>query len=68
MNKTISINLGGFFFHIDEDAYQKLSRYFDAVKRSLAPDGREEIMKDIESHYNTQIKEVPADLGTIFLN
>ena len=49
MNKTISINLGGFFFHIDEDAYQKLSRYFDAVKCSLAPDGREEIMKDIES-------------------
>ena len=49
MNKTISINLGGFFFHIDEDAYQKLSRYFDAVKRSLAPDGRDEIMKDIES-------------------
>ena len=49
MNKTISINLGGFFFHIDEDAYQKLSRYFDAVKRSLSPDGRDEIMKDIES-------------------
>ena len=49
MNKTISINLGGFFFHIDEDAYQKLSRYFDAVKRSLAPEGRDEIMKDIES-------------------
>ncbi len=49
MNKTISINLGGMFFHIDEDAYQKLSRYFDAVKRSLSPDGREEIMKDIES-------------------
>jgi len=49
MNKTISINLGGMIFHIDEDAYQKLSRYFDAVKRSLSPDGREEIMKDIES-------------------
>jgi phage shock protein PspC (stress-responsive transcriptional regulator) len=49
MNKTISINLGGYFFHIDEDAYQKLSRYFDAVKRSLSPDGRDEIMKDIES-------------------
>lgn len=49
MNKTISINLGGFFFHIDEDAYQKLTRYFDAVKRSLSPEGREEIIKDIES-------------------
>lgn len=49
MNKTISINLGGFFFHIDEDAYQKLTRYFDAVKRSLDPEGREEIISDIES-------------------
>lgn len=49
MNKTISINLGGFFFHIDEDAYSKLTRYLDAVKRSLSPDGREEIIKDIES-------------------
>jgi phage shock protein PspC (stress-responsive transcriptional regulator) len=49
MNKTISINLGGFFFHIDEDAYQKLTRYFDAVKHSLSPEGKEEIIKDIES-------------------
>lgn len=49
MNKTISINLGGFFFHIDEDAYSKITRYLDAVKRSLAPEGREEIIKDIES-------------------
>jgi phage shock protein PspC (stress-responsive transcriptional regulator) len=49
MNKTVSINLGGFFFYIDEDAYQKLSRYFEAIKRSLSPDGREEIMNDIES-------------------
>jgi phage shock protein PspC (stress-responsive transcriptional regulator) len=49
MNKTVSINLGGFFFYMDEDAYQKLSRYFEAIKRSLSPDGREEIMNDIES-------------------
>ena len=49
MNKTISINLGGYFFHIDEDAYQKLTRYFDAVKRSLSYEGRDEIIKDIES-------------------
>lgn len=49
MNKTISINLGGFFFHIDEDAFSKLTRYLDAVKRSLSPEGRDEIIKDIES-------------------
>ncbi len=48
MNKTVSINLGGFFFHIDEDAYQKLNHYFDAIRRSLSADGRDEIMSDIE--------------------
>lgn len=36
MNKTVNINLGGMFFHIDEDAYQKLSRYFDAIKSLLS--------------------------------
>ncbi|KQB44041.1 Phage shock protein PspC [Flavobacterium daejeonense] len=49
MNKTVNINLGGMFFHIDEDAYQKLSRYFDAIKRSLKnSSGQDEIIKDIE--------------------
>lgn len=49
MNKTVNINIGGLFFHIDEDAYQKLSRYFDAIKRSLSnSSGKDEIMKDIE--------------------
>jgi phage shock protein PspC (stress-responsive transcriptional regulator) len=49
MNKTVNINLGGMFFHIDEDAYQKLTRYFDAIKRSLSnSSGQDEIIKDIE--------------------
>lgn len=49
MNKTVNINIGGLFFHIDEDAFQKLTRYFDAIRRSLTnSSGQEEIMKDIE--------------------
>jgi phage shock protein PspC (stress-responsive transcriptional regulator) len=49
MNKTVNINLGEIFFHIDEDAYQKLTRYFDAIKRSLSnSSGQDEIIKDIE--------------------
>jgi hypothetical protein len=49
MNKTVNINLGGMFFHIDEDAYLKLTRYFDAIKRSLSTSsGQDEIIKDIE--------------------
>ena len=57
MNKTVNMNLGGFFFHIDEDAYQKLNRYFDAIKRSLSSDGREEIMNDIESRISELFSE-----------
>lgn len=49
MNKTVNINLGGIFFYIDEDAYQKLSRYFEAIKRSLNKSaGQDEIIRDIE--------------------
>lgn len=49
MNKTVNINIGGLVFHIDEDAFQKLTRYFEAIKRSLSnSSGKDEIMKDIE--------------------
>lgn len=50
MNKTVNINLAGTFFHIDEDAYGKLNRYLNAIKRSFTdPQGRDEIIKDIEA-------------------
>lgn len=50
MNKTININLAGLFFHIDEDAYNKLQKYLGAVRRSFSGmQGSEEIMSDIES-------------------
>lgn len=49
MNKSVNVNLAGFFFHIDEQAYQKLETYLHAVKRSLQGDpSRDEIMADIE--------------------
>lgn len=58
MNKTLTINLGGIVFHIDEDAYQKLSRYFDAIKRSLTnPTGQDEIIKDIEMRISELLGE-----------
>ena len=49
MNKTININLAGLFFHIDEDAFQRLQRYLAAVRKSFAGTiGADEIMPDIE--------------------
>src|SRR5690606_9962653 len=50
MNKTVNINLAGIFFHIDEDAYLKLQRYLESIKRSFTDSqGRSEIISDIEA-------------------
>ncbi len=59
MNKTININLGGIFFHIDELAYQKLKLYLDAIRRSLSDDsqGRDEILNDIELRIGELLSE-----------
>jgi phage shock protein PspC (stress-responsive transcriptional regulator) len=59
MNKTININLGGIFFHIDELAYQKLKHYLDAIRRSLSddPQGRDEILNDIELRIGELLSE-----------
>ncbi len=50
MKKTMTINLGGMVYHIDEDAYDKLKIYLDKVKNELrSVDGGEEIYQDIET-------------------
>lgn len=50
MNKTVTINISGIIFHIEEDAYERLQVYLVTIrKRFSAEDGRDEIMMDIES-------------------
>ncbi|WKD86159.1 Phage shock protein C [Polaribacter huanghezhanensis] len=63
MNKTININLGGFFFHIDEIAFQKLKRYLDSISRSLSddPQGKNEIISDIEARISELLSEKITD-------
>ncbi len=58
MNKTVNINLAGVFFHIDEDAYLKLQRYLEAIKRSFTDSqGRSEIIADIEARISELFME-----------
>ncbi|MRT16080.1 PspC domain-containing protein [Vitellibacter sp. q18] len=58
MNKTVNINLAGNSFHIDEDAFGKLSRYLEAIRKSLkGADGSEEIMQDIEARIGELFSE-----------
>lgn len=67
MNKTININLGGVFFHIDETAYKKLKNYLDAIRRSLSddPKGKDEILTDIESRIGEILAENVKDVRQV---
>lgn len=49
MNKTISINLGGMVFNIEEEAYNNLRVYLDRIQQNFINDkAAAEIMADIE--------------------
>ena len=50
MNKTVTINISGIIFHIEEDAFDKLSKYLSTIKGYFSKaDGGSEIMSDIEA-------------------
>lgn len=50
MNKTITINLGGIVFHIEEVAYEKLRKYLDSLRQHFSySESKHEIIADIES-------------------
>jgi phage shock protein PspC (stress-responsive transcriptional regulator) len=50
MKRTITMNLSGIIFHIEEDAYEKLSNYLNTIKGYFKnSQGCDEIMSDIEA-------------------
>jgi len=50
MNKTLTINVSGIIFHIEEDAYDTLSKYLNTIKGYFKnSEGRDEIVSDIEA-------------------
>ena len=50
MKKTVTANISGTVFHIEEDAFLKLGRYLESIRgKFTGTDGREEIMADIEA-------------------
>lgn len=50
MKRTFTINISGIVFHIDDDAYEVLQEYLNALKRSFSNiDEGNEVMADIEA-------------------
>jgi len=58
MKTTITINLGGRVFHIDDDAYEMLHTYLIAIeKQFISDDERKEVMSDVEARLSELFTE-----------
>ncbi len=58
MKTTVSINIGGLAFYIDEDAYAVLKKYLRKVELNYAKEeGHEEIIADIETRVAELFRE-----------
>ena len=64
MNKTVTVNIGGFSFVINETAFNLLQRYLNKIERKLSGDF-EEIMQDIESRIAELLKERLGELREV---
>lgn len=58
MKKTLTVNISGQVFHIDEDAYKVLNDYLQSIKQHFAKTrGGDEIFTDIEARIAEMLKE-----------
>ena len=58
MKKTLTVNLGGTVFHIDEDAYQLLDKYLSNLRIHFKKEeGSDEIMNDFEMRISEILSE-----------
>jgi len=58
MKKTVTINLNGVIFHIDEDAHEMLNKYLEKIKGYFSDSqGKDEIMADIEARIAEMFQE-----------
>jgi len=66
MNKTITSNIAGYVFHIDENAFDKLDAYLNTI-RSYFKDsqGKDEIIADIEARLAEMLHEKIGDMKQV---
>ena len=58
MKKTLTINLAGMVYHIDEDAFARLRSFLDALDKKLKNDpNKKEIKTDIEARIAELLNE-----------
>ena len=68
MKTTITINLGGIVFHIDDDAYEMLHTYLLAIEKQFVNDDeRREVMSDIEARLSELFSETLAQKRDVIM-
>jgi phage shock protein PspC (stress-responsive transcriptional regulator) len=62
MNRIISINISGVLFNADENAYERLKQYLDAIKMHFQnKEGGPEILADIENRIAEMLMQSLSD-------
>jgi phage shock protein PspC (stress-responsive transcriptional regulator) len=62
MKKTVTVNISGIIFHIDEDAYLKLLNYLDEIRSYLSStEGKDEIISDVEARIAEMLQQKISD-------
>lgn len=57
MKVTVNINLGGYAFNVDDDAYERLRQYMKSLEKEFSGEpGASEIMSDIEGRISELFK------------
>lgn len=68
MNKTVTINISGIIFHIEEAAFDKLSKYLSTIKGYFSnADGGSEIMSDIEARIAEMLQSKTSAIKQVVL-
>lgn len=66
MKKTLQINIGGFFFTIEEEAYHKLNHYLSSLRTYFSSyESCDEIVQDIEARIAEKFFEKHSASGII---
>ena len=66
MNKTITSNIAGYVFHIDENAFDKLDAYLNTIRSYFTDSqGKDEIIADIEARLAEMLHEKIGDMKQV---
>lgn len=68
MNKTLTINISGIIFNIEEDAFEALKKYLAQIKSHFVNDpGCDEIMSDIEARIAEMLQDKAAKSNQVIV-